>query len=134
MVKKLEAVKQFQDDERFGTLITVFKRAFNICVSASKTGGNAGDPVQALFQHDAESRLFRAYKDTQAKYKVLITSQDFHGALAILLELAGPINVFFDEVMVMAEDEKLRENRLNLLGRITDLFLEIADFSRMDVS
>ena len=52
----------------------------------------------------------------------------------MLLELAVPINVFFDEVMVMAEDEKLKENRLNLLGKITDLFLEIADFSKMDVS
>jgi glycyl-tRNA synthetase beta chain len=134
MVKKLEAIKGFQDDERFETLITVFKRAYNICVSARKTGGRADDPDQALFESEAEWQLFKVYRDTQVKFKELIDGQDFHGGLAVLLELAGPINVFFGEVMVMAEDEKLKENRLNLLGKITNLFLEIADFSKMDVS
>ena len=134
MVKKLEAIKQFQDDERFETLITVFKRAWNISVSASKTGGKADDPDPALLDAEAESRLFKVYRYTQTKFKDLIENQDFHNALAALLELAGPINVFFDEVMVMVDDEKLKQNRLNLLGKITDLFLEIADFSSMDVS
>ena len=134
MEKKLEAVKGFESDERFDTLITVFKRAFNICVSTGKLGPRVDDPDPSLFESEAESRLFKVYQDTQAKFKDLMESQDFHEGLAALLELAGPINVFFDEVMVMAEDEKLKQNRLNLLGRITNLFLEIADFSKMDVS
>ena len=120
-----------QDDERFGTLITVFKRAFNICTSAGMASGGGDGPEESLFESDAESHLFRVYKDTQTKFRGHIESLDFHGALAILLELAGPINVFFDEVMVMAEDERLRENRLNLLGMINNIFLEIADFSKI---
>ena len=134
MVKKLETVKVFESDKRFDSLITVFKRAFNICVSTGRLGVGADTPDPALFEDEAESRLFKVYEDTQQKFKGLMDEQDFHQALAVLLELAGPINVFFDEVMVMAEDEKLKENRLNLLGKITGLFLEIADFSKMVVS
>jgi glycyl-tRNA synthetase beta chain len=134
VVKKLDAIREFQDDKRFGTLITVFKRAFNICVSASKVGGKVDDPDPALFHDEAESRLFKVYQETQDKFRKLMDRQDFSDALAALLELAEPINVFFDEVMVMVDDEKLKENRLNLLGKITGLFLEIADFSKMDVS
>ena len=57
----------------------------------------------------------------------------FRDALHALLELAEPIDAFFDRVMVMADDEKLKVNRLNLLGTITGLFLSIADFSRLEV-
>jgi glycyl-tRNA synthetase beta chain len=134
MVKKLEAIRRFQDDDRFGTLTTVFKRAWNIFASAGKAPGTGGDPDASLFESQAEAHLLTVYRNTQAEFRRLIGAQDFHDGMAVLLELAGPINVFFDEVMVMADDEKLRENRLNLLGRITDLFLEIADFSKMDVS
>lgn len=134
MHQRLRAISQFRGDPRFGTLITVFKRAFNICVSAGRIGPEVEDPDKGLFRDDAESRLYEAYQETQSKYKELIERQDFKEALAALLELAGPINVFFDEVMVMVEDEGLKQNRLNLLGKITGLFLEIADFSKMDVN
>ncbi len=134
MVKKLEAIKEFQDDTRFEILITAFKRAWNIFASTGKAPGTGSDPDPSLFESEAESHLFKVYRDTQAKLVHLIESRDFHSALAVLLELAGPINVFFDEVMVMADDEQLKQNRLNLLDKITDLFLRIADFSKMDVT
>jgi glycyl-tRNA synthetase beta chain len=134
MVKKLEAIKEFQNDERFGTLITVFKRAFNICVPVGKIGAKLDDPDPALLRDEAEARLYKVYRDTQSRFKDLMVNQDFRDGLAVLLELAEPVNVFFDEVMVMVEDAKLKQNRLDLLGKITGLFLEIADFSKMDVS
>jgi glycyl-tRNA synthetase beta chain len=131
MAKKIEAIKEFESDERFDTLITVFKRAFNICASTGKVGGEVDS---GIIETGAEASLLKAYQDIQEEFKQSIDRQQFGDGLAVLLELAEPINVFFDEVMVMVDDEKIRENRLNLLGKITDLFLEIADFSKMDVS
>ena len=55
----------------------------------------------------------------------------------ILNELAGlrePVDQFFDDVMVMAEDEAVRDNRLALLGELRALFLDVADISRLSIS
>jgi glycyl-tRNA synthetase beta chain len=63
-----------------------------------------------------------------------MTRKQFREAMALLLELALPIDVFFGKVMVMADRADLKANRLNLLGAITRRFLEIANFSRMESS
>jgi len=50
----------------------------------------------------------------------------------VILKMKEPVDTFFEEVMVMAEDEKVRANRLNLLTAIAQLFLRIGDFSKMN--
>jgi glycyl-tRNA synthetase beta chain len=57
--------------------------------------------------------------------------KEYRKALAELTQLKKPVDQFFDSVLVMEEDKKVRENRLALLGRIADLFSHIADFSRI---
>ena len=128
LTKRLSAVKTFEQDERFGTLVTAFKRAYNIT-----KGEIEGEIDKGLLQDEAESDLYGAYESIHHKFNNLIYEQNFASALALLLELSVPIDVFFDQVMVMVDDERLRQNRLNMLGHITDLFLQIADFSRMEV-
>ena len=61
----------------------------------------------------------------------LIAGQDFAGAIDALTELARPIDKFFDDVMVMDKDEKIKGNRLGLLKSIDMLVAQVADFSKV---
>jgi glycyl-tRNA synthetase beta chain len=128
LTKRLSAVKEFEKDERFSTLVTAFKRAYNI----TKDEQEAEVDVD-LFEEDAEKDLHNACRRILKEFNSHVYEQDFARALALLLELSTPIDVFFDQVMVMHEDANLRRNRLSLLGWITSLFLGIADFSKMEV-
>jgi glycyl-tRNA synthetase beta chain len=128
-MKRIAAVEEFERHEKFASLITAFKRAHNIT-----KGGFDGDPDPALFEDDAERDLFEAYRDILHDYETYMHEKDFRGALDVLSELSAPIDVFFDSVMVMTEDEALKVNRLRLLSRITHLFLAIANFSRLETS
>jgi len=61
----------------------------------------------------------------------LIKSQQYEEALEVMLKMKEPLDHFFDEVMVMADDQAVRRNRLNLLTGLGDLVLKIGDISRM---
>jgi glycyl-tRNA synthetase beta chain len=64
----------------------------------------------------------------------LQVSRDYAGVLARLAELRGPVDRFFDEVMVMADDEALKRNRLALLSQLREPFRSVADISRLSVT
>jgi glycyl-tRNA synthetase beta chain len=127
MTKKLEAIKQFQTDPRFGILITAYKRAFNITV-----GWSATDVRDSIFENKAEAELYQTYNRIEPRFTSLLAEERYGDALELLLEFAEPIDVFFEQVMVMADDENLRANRKSLLRNITYLFLRLADFSEME--
>ena len=129
IMKRIAAVEKFERHEKFASLLTAFKRAHNIT-----KGGFDGDPDTGLFEDDAERDLFETYRNVLPDYETYMHEKDFGGALDVLSELSAPIDVFFDSVMVMAEDESLRMNRLRLLSRITHLFLAIANFSRLETT
>jgi glycyl-tRNA synthetase beta chain len=126
--KKLEAIKEFEPDPRFPVMITAFKRAFNITV-----GVDASPADESLFEEDAERNLHTSYQSILPGVADLVDKEEFRDAMALLLELSTPIDVFFDKVMVMADDEDIKANRLNLLSNTRDLFLKIADFSKLEV-
>ena len=58
-------------------------------------------------------------------------AKEYGKALDVILRMKEPVDIFFDEVMVMTEDESLKQNRLNLLSAISGLFLQVGDFSKM---
>jgi glycyl-tRNA synthetase beta chain len=62
---------------------------------------------------------------------MLISRGDYSGVLGELARLREPVDAFFETVLVMAEDEKIRFNRLSLLEEISTLFHDVADFSRI---
>ena len=129
IMKRIAAVEEFERHERFPSLLTAFKRAHNIT-----RGGFEGDPDPGLFEDEAEKDLNKTYSGLLDDYEAYMKEMDFKGALDLLSGLSAPIDVFFDRVMVMAEDEALKTNRLRLLSRITHLFLAIANFSKLETS
>ena len=118
-----EAVKQ--DMEK---TIQAFVRTGNIARKA--------EDVQAAVEADilaeqVEKDLYSAYEAAAAKTEQEIAAQDYAGAIATLSELAAPIDAFFDGVMVMDKDEKIKNNRLGLLKLVDNLVCQVADFSKI---
>ena len=118
-----EAVKQ--DMEK---TIQAFVRTGNIARKA--------EDVQAAVEADllteqVEKDLCKAYEAAAAKVEKEIAAQDYAGAIATLSQLAAPIDAFFDGVMVMDKDEKIKNNRLGLLKLVDNLVCQVADFSKI---
>ncbi len=115
-----------EDRRALEDLATAFGRLKNI---AGKHGRMEFDP--ALFREEAEEALWRTYLEVKSLLEEAMAKRDFPEALAHLRRLVGPVNRYFDEVFVMHEDERIRENRLSFLRSVMELFLEIGDLSRL---
>ena len=104
------------------------KRVSNILV---KQGGDtlSENIDNSLLQDDAEKALAAAVTGLEAQVMPLFAKGDYAPALAALADLREPVDRFFEDVMVMAEDEQVRDNRLALLNRLRNLFLQVADIS-----
>ena len=63
----------------------------------------------------------------------MLDAREYAGVLAALAELREPVDHFFDDVMVMADDKATRNNRLSLLSELRELFLDVADISRLSI-
>ena len=83
----------------------------------------------ALLQDAAEQALARKVAELEVQLAPLFAAGDYQQALTLLAGLRDVVDTFFEKVMVMAEDEALRLNRLTLLSRLRNLFLEVADIS-----
>ncbi len=120
---RLRALHAVRSEARadFEALAAAFKRARNILERAE---ARPADP--ALFAEDAERGLHGAVTG-------LLQASDgnYEARLRALATLRGPVDRFFDDVLVMAEDEKVRANRLGLLSQTLSLFYRIADISKL---
>lgn len=108
--------------------VQAFNRAGNI--SRKDTEVKAAVDA-ALFTAEAEGVLNDALKLATSKVANAIAAQDYSTALAELEKLAAPIDGFFDSVMVMDKDEKIKANRLGLLKLVDELICQVADFSKI---
>ena len=84
-----------------------------------------------LFEDDAERKLFDIYGLLEKTGAEKLNSADYLGFLSEMMALKEPVDQFFDDVMVMAEDEAVKTNRLNLLTSINQLILKVGDISKM---
>ncbi|MFA4910815.1 MAG: glycine--tRNA ligase subunit beta [Desulfobacteria bacterium] len=125
--ERIKALQELKNQPDFKPLAIAFKRASNI-LSQSHPGGEV---VPSLFQDSVENTLFEAYKEIEEYVVKLIAKKRYLDALTKMVQLRKPVDDFFDNVMVMAEDEKTRKNRLAILAEISGLFLKIADFSKI---
>ena len=121
-----EAVKQ--DMEK---TIQAFVRTGNIARKAEEVQA----AVEAgLLAEQVEKDLYKAYEAAASKVEKEIAAQDYAGAIATLSQLAAPIDAFFDGVMVMDKDEKIKNNRLGLLKLVDNLVCQVADFSKIGLA
>lgn len=128
-LKKIHALGAIRGKEDFSVLAASYKRIRNIIKDNSVT-----DVQEALLSEKAEKELASVFGGLVSGVEPLLDARDYNGALAAMLALKAPVDEFFDEVMVMAEDEAVRANRLNLLTAISTLFLRVGDISKMQAS
>lgn len=115
-------------------LLAAHKRAANILRIEEKKDGCSytGTPDPALFAQDEERALFDALANAGAEGHALAGNEKFADAMEALATLRGPLDAFFDAVMVNADEKNVRENRLKLLSQILTVTGEIADFSKIE--
>lgn len=131
--RRIRAVQGFRRLPAAYSLAAANKRIRNILAKVQAGQKTSGDPERTLFGEPCESGLWSQIERLRIAVQPLMTTQDYVGVLALLSELKNDVDGFFDQVMVMADDPKIRDNRLALLGRLQDLFLNVADFSRLQI-
>ena len=129
-VRALAALKQAPD---FEPLAIAFKRVVNIIKQAKQqTCENIEELIdEELFEHNCELLLFSEFQTVKKKVTTSMEKGEFDKALHHIASLRPFVDAFFDGVMVLTDDRRLRNNRLALLNLIAGLFEHIADFSKI---
>lgn len=130
-VQRLEALRTIRRSKSFAPLAISFKRIRNILEKANGLGGDSGKPNPELFEHAAEKELYRAVREAAAKVDIEKRAGRYREALEVIAGLRKVVDQFFDDVLVMAENEDVRRNRLGLLAELLREFTTIADFSEI---
>ncbi len=129
LFRRVNAVTVFQKMPEAGRLAAANKRIHNILKK------NIRDEVpgiqEGLLAEPAEKALAAAVAELSGEVNRLIDGGRYEQALAVLARLGEPVDTFFDHVMVMVDDERLRRNRIGLVYRVSSLFLRVADLSRI---
>ena len=125
--KRVKAVAHFKTLAEAETLAAANKRVGNIL--AKFMGELLTAPNESLMSDQQEITLAQTFVKVKETIKPLLANKDYQAALTALAQLKQPIDDFFDNVMVMAEDEQVKINRLTLLNEIRASFLAIADIS-----
>ncbi|OGI42765.1 MAG: glycine--tRNA ligase subunit beta [Candidatus Muproteobacteria bacterium RBG_16_65_31] len=129
VVPRLAALRKFRAAPEGQALAAANKRIRNILRQAG--GAPAAEVNEALLKDEAEKKLARAVQALHGEVTPLFRAGDYAGALKRLASLRPEVDEFFDKVMVMADDAAVRNNRLALLNNLGNLFLQVADISRL---
>ena len=127
--ERASAVAAFREREAFPDIYTAFTRAYNLAKNA--------DPSALVwperFMDQAEGALYTESRRVQEKVQAALKGRHYPDALDALAELRAPVDVFFDAVLVMVEDQDVRENRLALLNSVAEQVQKVADISKLVV-
>lgn len=126
---RVEALHDARRQAGFVDVADASKRIRNIL-----SGQDPGEEVDAeLFEQDEERELWRAVRDSEEVVVATIAKRDYAAALDHIAGYAPLLERFFDEVLVMADDERTRANRLALLAAVDKLFAKVGDLSQLAV-
>ncbi|HEU18849.1 MAG TPA: glycine--tRNA ligase subunit beta [Deltaproteobacteria bacterium] len=125
-VKKIDAMEAFKSHPDFEPLAIAFKRVGNILKDFE-----GGTVDSTLFETDSEKNLYDTFLEIREKAAAYLDNGNDRDALIEMARLREPVDAFFDSVLVMAKDEKVKFNRLSLLDKISKLFHRVADFSKI---
>lgn len=128
---RMRALSIFWNLPEAALLATANKRAFNILKQNAMSSYSVNP---ALLKEPAEKHLSEAIEKNKAIVSSLIASQQYKETFLTLANLSDAVVTFFDSVMVMSDDEAIKNNRLSLLHELRGLFLEIADISLISVA
>ena len=126
---KIHAVQQFRNAAGCPSLVAANKRIRNIVAKSGMVIDGSMAPDAAFFSEAAEESLWRRVAAAEIEIRPLVARNDYKAVLQTLADLRVEVDTFFDQVLVMDDDAKIRENRLRLLMRLAGLFLNVADIS-----
>lgn len=132
VANRVAALGRLVDSEDGRNLLAAYRRAANILAAEEKKGTAVAASVDpALFAENEERALFEAVEAAEARLGPALAAEDYAQATAALAQLRVPADAFFDKVLVVADDDRVRSNRLALLARIRQATARVADFSRI---
>ncbi len=120
------SLQEFKESQRMKDLVDSFTRLVNITEGEEAEGF---DPEG--FELEAEEELWKDLSEKEDKFEELIARKKYGDLIEELLDLKEPIDAYFDSVMVMAEDDQLRKNRLGFLNYLKELFFKVGDLSKI---
>ncbi|MCK5916553.1 MAG: glycine--tRNA ligase subunit beta, partial [Deltaproteobacteria bacterium] len=126
-VKRVNALDRFRHREDFTDLLTAFKRIVNITRKEQSNYTLYPDKLTT----EAETNLYNSWKKVAAEINRNLENDDYDRALSTVADLKVSVDTFFNEVMVMVDEQDIRENRLALLQGIAGDFKKIADFAKL---
>jgi glycyl-tRNA synthetase beta chain len=129
--KRAHAIQRLKSMPDFEILAVAFKRVVNIIKKSDPEDIGAQGVDETLWAHPSEEALYEQFKTIRRTVVDLSGKGDINQSFAEITKLRPFVDRFFDDVMVMAEDLKLRKNRLSLLREISKLFEMLADFSKI---
>lgn len=134
LLDRVRALQTFLASDDGSNLLVAYRRAANIVRIEEKKDKVAYDGAldEGRLRQDEEHGLLAALNGVLGEAGPALRSEDYGAAMAALARLRGPVDAFFDEVTVNAEDAAVRENRLRLLSRIGATLDRVADFSRIE--
>jgi glycyl-tRNA synthetase beta chain len=131
-VERIAAVKAIRNTKNFAPLAGSFKRIRNILEKSARKGDKAQGSVRPdLLREAAELQLYTAAQRIGDEASRRKKEKKYRVALEKISELRPAVDLFFDKVLVMSEDEEVRRNRIALLGTLLKEFSTIADFSEL---
>ena len=125
--KRIQACTGFADNPAAESLAAANKRIRNILKKIEFSSETVID--EHLLAEDAEKALFTELEQVATKVEPLLAEHKYTEALTELAAVKETVDTFFDNVMVMAEDEKVKLNRIAMLGKLNNLFMQVADIS-----
>ena len=131
--RRVHAVSAFSQLPQASSLAAANRRVSNL-LEKENLAADKKAVSEDLLTENAEKQLYAEVSRQKTVTESLLNGGDYRAALASLAELQEPVDGFFDNVMVMAENPKLRENRIALLQSLQNLFLQVADISQLVIS
>ena len=125
--RRIDALREAKEWKDFESIVIGFKRAMNILKGAL----SRNEMKPSLFSEPAEKNLHQSFLKAGERIGLHLSKRDYPSTLLEMTQMKKPIDDFFDGVMVMVENEAIRNNRLALLDEIGQLFLRFADFSKL---
>jgi glycyl-tRNA synthetase beta chain len=132
MFLRAKSLNEFRKNEQFGAMLLSFKRMNNILSAFYQKNKNAKVSFSAsLLAEDEEKKLSQFFESKRADIVEFIKANKYADLFTVLTSAKPVIDTFFDKIMVMADDVKIRDNRIALLESITRMFSGVIDFSKI---